>query len=491
MSKDQQEIEKRLKELKIEKIRRLRMDKHQFYQPIGVVEKFLDKWASCDYFVGVLAGANGIGKTTVIANIVRAICFETNNRYFQQKLFQSFPYPLKKGRIVSDPTTIKETIIPALHEWLPQMRYKTLKKSKPYEYTWVTDTGWEFDLMTYDQQDKEFESANLSWCLFDEPPPKSKYKASVARMRQGGILGIFMTPLTGSAWIYDDIISSKSNEEGERFFMTTKVEDACIDHGIRGFLKHDDIMRMVKQYDPDDMQARVFGKFQHLTGLIFKKWDRNIHVVEPFDINHEDFVVVEALDVHPRNPDALMYVAIDRKGRHFVFDEYFENNSTSQLVSVIKAKRSAYRVVASFIDPSAFNEDQHKKGSGGGYASLSAELQYKYGVHFLPGSKRRADAIKSVKGMLDYQQIGTEFVKAPMLYVFSSCVRTIYEIEHWQWQEWNSSTGERKNPKEAPIDKDDHMMENLGRIVLANVKYTEPSLRVGSLSNITNDDPYG
>ena len=47
--------------------------------------------------------------------------------------------------------------------------------------------------------------------------------------------------------------------------------------------------------------------------MIFKNWDRKIHVIPPFNVTMRDYTVYEFLDVHPRNPDAVMWVAVDRK----------------------------------------------------------------------------------------------------------------------------------------------------------------------------------
>lgn len=295
----------------------------------------------------------------------------SGNQYFDDlPLFKNFKYP-KFGRIISDPTTIQGTIIPELKKWLPADRYTTFKHGKNYEYEWKTDTGFQFELMSYEQDVKEFESSTLGWAWFDEPPPLAIFKATVARMRRGGIIFITATPLTGSAWLYDHIITHRGDEQGQRQYIHATVEDNCVTHGVRGILKHQDILRMVGEYDEDDKQARVFGKFQHLTGLVFKKFERKIHVIKPFHITKKDFVVWEALDPHPRNPDAVVWIAVDRHGRKFVVNElytadYFNGEwkpyrlTNAALVERIKAISAGYRLEERIADPSAFVEDKHQ-----------------------------------------------------------------------------------------------------------------------------------
>ena len=75
--------------------------------------------------------ANGVGKSAAGANVVTNIVFGPQNKWFRSAafewtdskgrvqvrpetpmpLFEKFPYQ-KRGRIISDPTTIKEKIVP-------------------------------------------------------------------------------------------------------------------------------------------------------------------------------------------------------------------------------------------------------------------------------------------------------------------------------------------------------------------------------------------
>lgn len=433
----------------------------------------------------MFSAANGVGKTTGMVSMMANMFWPNENPYFQQKLFTDFPYKYKKGRIVSDPTTIKSTIVPMLQEIFPKGRYKVKKGGKQYESIWKIDTGWEFDIMTYEQSPKEFESANLSFTFFDEPPPLAIYKATVARMRTGGFIAIFATPLSGSAWMYDEIVHNPDIEKEYRCFVEAEVEDACIIHGVRGFLEHENIVKMIAQYDDEDMQARVFGKFQHLTGLVFKSYKPEIHIIDRFEVNPQDFMVVQAYDTHPRVNEAVTWVAWDRQMNCYVIDELWSDVETSELVAQIQQKDDRYRMIDHLLDPSAFNVD---KRTGGSYA---AELQSK-GLNYRPGSKRREDARKLISDRLSYRVAGGKFVKPPTIFIFNDCTQTQYELSHWQWDDWVGKAAERKDPKATPQDKNDHFIENIGRILLAVPpafqEYTPP--KRGAVANAIEDDPF-
>jgi len=474
------------KEVKEELLYRMKYEKYRYYVPIGKVEEFLDKFLSGDYLVGALLAANGIGKSTAMVNTMAHLCFPCGNKYFQQSLMKEWNFP-KRGRIISDATTIKETIVPALEEWFPKDKYTTLNKGKNYPAVWTTKTGWEFDLMTYDQDPKEFESSTLGIVLFDEPPPEPIFKASIARLRKGGICGIFATPLMGSAWLYDELVANPKLESQYRFFIEADVESACRIHGVRGFLEHEQIEKMVAQYKEEDMVSRVFGKFQHLVGLIFKEFNKEVHVFKPFELNRDDYCVYMSWDTHPREPEAIVWVAVDRKGRKYVVDHLWSDAPTAELVARVKDIDSKYRVVRRFLDPAGFIED---KRTGDSFA---ARLSREFGLNFEPGSKRRSDALRAMQDAFHYEIVGGEMVVKPELVVSESCERVIWEIMHWQWQEYSGKTAEKHDKNPRPEDKNDHFIEAIGRILLADPVFVERSLNGESGDSFVDDvnnDPF-
>lgn len=196
-----------LRTFQLEKLRRLQNERYRFYTPNGKAETFIRIVGEDKHFINLFIAANGVGKTACECNLMANICFEPHKPWFDYPLYNNWPY-IKKGRIISDPTTVTKTIVPELHKWFPQGRYTTSKESKQFDSLWRTDTGFEFDIMTYEQDVKEFESATLGFALFDEPPPEDIFKATISRMRRGGIIIVGFTPLQGSAFFYDQYVTS-------------------------------------------------------------------------------------------------------------------------------------------------------------------------------------------------------------------------------------------------------------------------------------------
>ena len=162
---------------------RKKLNPANYYVPNGKIEEFI-KIVGKGTFISALIAGNGVGKSCAGVNIIANLIFDdVKNKYFDYPIFRKFPFSEKRGRIISDPTTIQQTLIPELKKWFPLNKYVTSKAGKGYEYNWMTNSNHKFDILTYEQEIKEFESATLSWVWFDEPPPLAIYKASIARLR--------------------------------------------------------------------------------------------------------------------------------------------------------------------------------------------------------------------------------------------------------------------------------------------------------------------
>lgn len=200
------------RELLEEEAYRLTHEKFRYYEPNGKCEEFIKEVGGGKRFIVFFSAANGVGKTCVAANVVANIIFENpDNEWFEYPLFRDWPYP-KRGRIVSQAANIQKNLVPTLEEWLPLGRYTAKKGKKDFLSLWETDNGWSFDIMTNEQDPKEFEGPTLGFVWFDEPPPEPILKACMSRLRKGGIMFITATPLNGSAYLYDLLVTKAGKE---------------------------------------------------------------------------------------------------------------------------------------------------------------------------------------------------------------------------------------------------------------------------------------
>jgi len=441
------------------------------YIPNKKSEEFIRNIGNNELFINLFCAANGVGKTCVGSNIVANLCFGPQNQYFKNlPLFEDFPY-IKRGRIISDPTTISQMIVPELKKWFPSnrdmLRWETKKEGKNYEAKFFTKTGFEIDLMTTEQSAKEFESVTLGFVWFDEPCPKAIYNATIARLRAGGVIFWTLTPLAYSAWIKDDIYDKRDGNLIE--VITANVWDNCKDTpGARGVLTTENINKMISQYPLDERESRIEGKFGHLLGRVHKWFDERIHVVKPFKIDPEKFVVAKAHDTHPRVPDHVNWIAIDEKGRKFIVDEVTLEGTTVDMAAQIKRieKAGNYRMIDHLIDPAAFNEDKRAISNPISNQFWDEDIDYRRGSKDLDGCIRRTD------DALYFEEKDGHLIVEPELFIFNTCRGTINQINSYVWDEYAGKSADQKQLKPKPKDKDDHYVENLHRLVMENYQFT-------------------
>lgn len=442
------------------------------YIPNVKCEQFIKLVGENKTFINLITAANGVGKSASLCNIITNICYGPQNDYFKYPLFENYPY-LKRGRIISDPTTIKEKIIPELKKWFPSNRYKvhyaTKKEGKNYECKWTTDTGFEFDIMSNEQESKEFESTDLGWCAFDEPSRKDIFLATVARMRTGGIIFWGLTPLFYAAWIKDDIYDKRDGKFVD--YITATVWDNCKDiEGTRGILTKENIEKMISQYPPDEREARIEGKFGHLLGRVHKTFNRKIHVIKPFKIDFKNYVVVKAHDTHPRVDDHILWMAINEKGTKFFIDELIIKGTTAEMAAKIKAKEQigGWRMLNNdIIDPSAFNVDERT-----GERSVADKFSDE-GINYRPGSKDLVGCIRRMDDALYYEEKAGELIKAPEIYWFETVPTAIKQIDNYVWDDYRGKSADEKQPKGKPKDKDDHQVENAHRLLKEEYQFNK------------------
>ena len=456
------------------------MEAAKDYIPNGKSEEFITMVGSDKFFVNMFIGANGTSKTSTGANIIANIVFGPQNAWFQLSLFKNWPY-IKKGRIISDPTTIKEKIIPELIKWLPrnsfknfpEKLYETAKEGKYYASKFIFNNSWVIDIMSNEQDLKSFESVDLGFVWIDEPMPKDKFLATLARGRLGMIVFWTYTPLFQAGWIKEWM--DEHITDGLADYVEAEMEDNCKEptHGIRGFFEHKAIQRMSDSFPEDEKEARVFGKFGHLLGRVHKKFSRKIHVIKAFQLNEKDWTTYKALDPHPRVQDHVLYLSVDSKGTKIVSAELLSEGLVKRLYSrmIELETKMHFRIEDRIIDPSAFVDDQHRKEK-----SVGSQL-FDCGETWIKGSKNLMAGIKRVEDAFDYEMAGGKFIKSPELMIMDNCPVTIKQLEEYVWAEYKGISADDKEKSGRPKDKNDHMPENLHRLLLHNCRFVPYQLR--------------
>jgi len=224
----------------------------------------------------------------------------------------------------------------------------------------------------------------------------------------------------------------------------------------------------------DELAARGRGEWVFLKGLVYPEFISKDakdggHLASPLTPQWlaKNATIYVAIDPHPRQPLTALFLAADNKGRLILFDEVFKKCLISEFCELIQSKlkyivkdeegvnEEKELVVARYlIDPIAYIDDPV---SGLTWADeFIAE-----GIYVEPASKAKAQGICNVR----------QAFKDNLLFITTNCTEVLREIQLYVYDEWKD--GERSS-KEKTIDKDDHMMECMYRLVISKPEFRDP-----------------
>ncbi len=431
----------------------------EYFKPLPHQQTFINHVRNPEKKTVLLVGANQIGKTVVCANVAGAFSDGCVAPWDKEGIFPS-DYARENGgkgvigRILCQDweKAARDNIVPKLKEWLKGETYETKKNSVGVEHEFIfPKSKSKFTILTYKEDTKAHEGWTGDWVHADEPPPRDKYVANrrglVAR---NGVFTMAMTAIS-EPWILDEIVENPDK-------TTAIVADIPIEANT--YLTSEAIRVFESSLTEDEKTARIKGGWLQLTGRIWKCFNQQIHVVEPFKIP-PDWPVQFQIDFHLVNPHAISFVACDKYNRFFICSEVWENCSTEQLADeIIRLKlANTWRMNYGEVDALSKGDTSYIRNRLGqaedSYTIIERKLR-KYGIRLGVGSKDEKSYIKSVESRLK----GVNGL--PTLYLFNTCKETIKQVQRWAYDD-------NGKPKD-----DGHFPECIGRMTQTGLKYTDP-----------------
>lgn len=453
------ELKKRLLELKEVERRYKSERKMEFFRPFPHQERVFELFRGGKRTV-LLQGANRIGKTTTVAVFTGSCCLGYEPWSGRKSVFGGKPI---KARVIGVDWEhhIKEVLVPAFKEWLPRGEYETRKNNVGVDYLWVFKNGSVMEFLTHIQDTKQHEGWSGDLVVFDEPPPKDKFIANYRGLIDTGGLCFMAFTAVYESWVLDDIVRSQDPTVGCITGVPITANPTLDETAIKAFQVG---------LTPEEKVARIEGGWLQLQGLIFKEFDIERHCIEPFEIPI-DYPVVAMIDLHLSEKQAVLFVAVDKNNINFVIDEIFENASPEEIADMIKRRKEErhWRIERAYIDPLSKGDKNYFRNRANvrdSFAIIEESLRQK-GILLEVSSKDKASGIRNVRNWFK----GPNGI--PILYIFNTCKRTIWEIQRWGYDE-----------NGQPRDKDDHMCENLYRFSLTNTRYISPTIWTENLPSV-------
>ena len=143
--------------------------------------------------------------------------------------------------------------------------------------------GSSIEFMSYAQGEGEnakiFEGGEGNWVFFNEPPPEKIFSAcSRWLMVRNGIMMFAMTPLW-EAWIYDKLFLNQGPRPDQSDVFQMSVYE-------NPYMSDDGVATLLKDSPDEEIEARIFGAFKHLTGLVYKEFS-TAHRIPSFKMPKE------------------------------------------------------------------------------------------------------------------------------------------------------------------------------------------------------------
>lgn len=284
-----------------------------------------------------------------------------------------------------------------------------------------------------DQGRAKFQGTSLDYVWFDEEPPEEIYQECKMRVidRRGNIWGT-MTPLMGLTWVYDLIYLNEPGDED--------VWCGSMQWSDNPWLSGEEIRQLESTMTEEEREARQYGRFVALSGLVYKEFHEDLHVIDPFPVPREWYDTI-SIDPGMEHPLSCHFYACDHDGTVYVVGEHYQSGWS------VEKHAQAIKELADKLDwPRASNG--HLRGiidCAGLQRTLAAEknvveLFYEQGIDLTPTTpqeKERWSGIQRVKQYLTPREADDKEAwprGKPRLFVFRDCPAMIKEFKSYRWK---------------------------------------------------------
>jgi hypothetical protein len=360
-----------------------------------------------------------------------------------------------------------------IFQFLPKDRFLGIGKNSCGETDkimiksrWGGVSTLHFDTVkSYMQNPAGHESSHWDFIHVDEPCPEGMWKAhSRGLMDTGGKAWFLCTPLDHQ-WINSFFIPS-SHEVPEvtkgsvfiakRFVMIGSSSD-------NPYIKQEDRDDYAATLSADERACRMDGIPLTMSGMIYKDFKPQEHVWNYEGPPHgwkdnftppADYTIRYAIDPHPRTPHAVLFAATAPTGEVFFYHEIFKATMIDGLAEAIIETIGDRHVELAQCDPIAYIESPID-------GSTMIDVLESHGLEIEKAPKDLSRGILLTQAALrERMHDGT-----PRLRFMPHMSEMFFEFDRYVW--------DPKHPNK-PVDKDDHLLECLYRMVIGGLDYVKP-----------------
>src|SRR5210317_336578 len=393
------------------------------------------------------------------------------------KSFAMLIDPLRSCHIPEHRALILRRSMPELREIIDKSRElypKAFKgaKFKEVEKLWNFPSGAkiEFGFLERDADVYRYQGQAYSWIGFDEITHQAtefgwNYLASRLRTTDPEIVPYMRCTANpggvGAHWVKKRYITpSPPNEsfKGEdglsRKFIPARLDD-------NPYLAHDGrYEQMLKALPPTQRRQLLEGDWEVAEGAAFTEFDRNIHIIDPFEIPiHWDRI--KGIDYGYASESACVWGAIDRDDNTLIiYRELYRKGllATDLAFMLTEMELNDPMSVPGVLDTACWN----RTGQTG---PTVGETLTKAGHKLRRADKNRVAGKIQIHEYLKVQQSGR-----PKLQIFNTCPNLIRELQ--------SIPLDKSNPEDVDTHAPDHAYDALRYLIMSRPRIADPLTRI-------------
>ena len=229
----------------------------------------------------------------------------------------------------------------------------------------------------------------------------------------------------GHTWVKERFIDIGAPDEvhefdtGTRVFIPSKVQDNC-------FLMEKDknYVKRLENLDEKNKKALLYGDWDIFDGQFFEEFNRDIHVVKPFEIPAE-WRRYRTID-YGLDCFAVLWIAVNSLGECYVYREFAEKDMIiSSAAEKANELSRGEKIYTTYAPPDLWSRSQESGKS-------RADLFRQGGLKIQKSDNNRISGWSCIKEMLKANKNGE--VK---LYIFNTCINLISHLASIQVDERN------------------------------------------------------
>ena len=278
---------------------------------------------------------------------------------------------------------------------------------------------------------------------------------------------VFISTPKGFNHFYSLYEKGQEKEDGNRYksWRFTSYDNP--------YIPKEEIDAQKKELTEDTFAQEFLADFRKFTGLVYKEFQREVHVINPFQVP-EGWRIYRGVDFGSTNPTACLWIAVDPDENFYLIDEHYQTGQTIDYhAGIINANQYSRNVTQTFGDPSGAQWITEFADRGVYITPANKETGQNQEGLVRYGIEKVAERLKKTSGHvvpMVHSSTPESQSNMPRLFIFSTCTNSIREFETYRWKEKSVTQAQDLNEPDAPEKANDHAMDALRYIVVSYKK---------------------